>query len=87
MHTAIAELEQAPNNAAAMPAALPQFDTHGNLINPTTYNIVPAPNKMLLVVMYQWPVVAGPVGLVFGGLGNGNFLLVSTHVFQIEPST
>ncbi len=83
----IVELEQAPNSAAAMSSSLPQFDSHGNLVNPTTFQIVPAPNKMLLVVMYQWPVIAGPIGLAFGGLGNGNFLLVSTHVFQIEPNT
>lgn len=83
----IVELEQAPTSVATMSSALPQFDSSGNLVNPTTFQIVPAPNKMLLVVMYQWPVIAGPVGMLFGGLGNGNFLLVSTHVFQIEPST
>ena len=55
--------------------------------NPTTFTVVPAPNKMLLIVMYQWPVISGPLGMMFGGLGNGDFLLVSTQVFQIEPCT
>jgi Flp pilus assembly protein TadG len=83
----IVALEEAPTSASGMAAAMPQFNSDGSLANPTTYAIVPAPNKMLLIVMYEWPVISGPLGMVFGGLGNGNYLLVSTHVFQIEPST
>jgi Flp pilus assembly protein TadG len=80
----IVELEQAPSSAANMAAAMPQFDSNGNLTNPTSYSVLPAPAKMMLVVMYQWPVIGGPLGLNFGSLGNGNFLLVSTQVFQVE---
>jgi Flp pilus assembly protein TadG len=83
----IVALEEAPTSAAGMAAAMPQFKSNGTLANPTTFTVVPAPNKMLLIVMYEWPVISGPLGMVFGGLGNGNFLLVSTHVFQIEPNT
>ena len=83
----IVDVEQAPTNAAAMAAAMPQFDSTGKLKNPTNFVIAPAPAKMLLVVMYQWPVVGGPLGLNFGSLGNGTFLLVSTQVFQIEPTS
>jgi len=83
----IVQLTQAPTNAANMLTAMPQFDASGNLIQPTTYNIFAAPTKMLLIVMYQWPVIGGPLGLNFGSLGNGTYLLVSTQVFQIEPPT
>ena len=67
-----------------MAAAMPQFDVNGNLTNPTPYQLQDAPAKMMLVVMYQWPTIAGPLGVSFGSLGNGNFLLVSTQVFQVE---
>jgi Flp pilus assembly protein TadG len=83
----IVALQQAPTTAAAMSTAMPQFDTNGNLTQQTTYNVAPAPAQMLLVVMYQWPVIGGPLGLKFGGLGNGAYLLVSTQVFMIEPPT
>jgi Flp pilus assembly protein TadG len=83
----IVQLQLAPTSAANMASAMPTFDANGNLTNPTTYQVLPAPAKMILVVMYQWPVISGPFGMKFGGLGNGNFLLVSTQVFQIEPTT
>ena len=83
----IVELEQAPSTAASMSTAMPQFDANGNLTQPTTYTLAPAPAQMLLVVMYQWPVIGGPLGLNFGSLGNGAYLLVSTQVFMIEPPT
>lgn len=83
----IVQLQPAPSSAANMSSALPQFDANGNLLNPTTYTLAPAPAQMLLTVMYQWPVIGGPLGLNFGNVGNGMFLLVSTHVFMIEPPT
>jgi Flp pilus assembly protein TadG len=83
----IVELEPAPSTAASMTNAMPQFDNNGILTQPTTYTVVPAPAQMLLVVMYQWPVIGGPLGLNFGSLGNGAYLLVSTQVFMIEPPT
>jgi len=83
----IIDLEPAPTSAAAMAAAMPQFDASGNLKNATSYTLAGAPAKMLLVVMYQWPVVGGPLGFNLGNMGNGTLLLVSTQVFQIEPTS
>lgn len=85
----IIALEPAPANAASMSASMPQFDSNGNLTATPPYNIaamVPGA-KGMLVVMYQWPVLGGPLGLSFSSLGNGALLLVATQVFQIEPST
>ena len=67
--------------------AVPQFDANGNLLNATSFQVLPAPAQMLLIVMYQWPVIGGPLGLNFGNLGNGTYLLISTHVFMVEPPT
>jgi Flp pilus assembly protein TadG len=83
----IVQLQQAPTTAASMASAMPQFDNNGVLTQQTTYNLAPAPAQMLLIVMYQWPVIGGTLGLNFGSLGNGAYLLVSTHVFMIEPPT
>lgn len=40
---------------------------------------------VVLQVMYQWPVVLGPLGFNLSNLSNGNRLLVSTAVFKNEP--
>jgi Flp pilus assembly protein TadG len=83
----IVELEQAPTSAAQMSAAMPQFDSSGALTNPTSFGIAAAPSKMMLIVMYQWPVFGGIMGLNFGSLGNGTLLMTSTQIFQIEPTS
>ena len=81
----IVDLEQVPANNNLL-SAMPQFDASGNLVNPTNFAVAPAPAKMMLIVMYQWPVIGGMLGLNFGNLGNGTYLMVSTQVFQVEPS-
>jgi Flp pilus assembly protein TadG len=83
----IVELQPAPTSAAQMNAAMPQFDANGVLTTPTSYSIAAAPAKMMLIVMYQWPVIGGPFGLTFANLGNGKLLMSSTQIFQIEPVT
>lgn len=78
----------APSTTAqCMANLMPQFDASGNLKNPTTFNPGSPQTKMVLTVMYQWPVVSGPLGLTFSNLGNGAYLLASTQVFQIELCT
>jgi Flp pilus assembly protein TadG len=83
----IVQLEPAPANQAAMAGSMPQFDSNGNLTNPTSYNTGSPNTKMMLTIMYQWPVISGPLGLTFSNVGNGTYLLSSTEVFYIEPCT
>jgi Flp pilus assembly protein TadG len=83
----IVELEPAPSSASQMAAAMPRFKSSGALTNPTSYSIEPAPSKMMLIVMYQWPVFGGALGLNFSNLGNGTLLMTSTQIFQIEPAS
>lgn len=86
----IVSLELAPSSASGMAAAMPQFNADGSLqTSSTAYALssAVAPAKMMLVVMYQWPVIGMPsMGFNFSNMGNGTFLLVSTQVFQVEPS-
>jgi Flp pilus assembly protein TadG len=83
----VVDLEPAPTSVSNMSSALPKFDSAGNLIKTTNYSVAPAPAKMMLVVMYQWPIVGGPLGFSLGNMGNGTLLMSSTQVFQIEPSS
>ena len=91
----IVSLQLAPTTSAGFTSALPQFDKNGNLVStPPIASIPPSTTgaQVLLVVMYQWPVIAGPfstgmLGTYFGTLPNGNFLLSTTEVFQTEPCT
>jgi Flp pilus assembly protein TadG len=61
------------------------FNNNGTVSN--TWNFSPgSPGSIVVVqVMYQWPVVLGPLGFNISNLPNGNRLLVSTAVFKSEP--
>ena len=61
------------------------FDSHGNVSNSWAYNTGAAGDIVVVQVMYQWPVVLGPLGFNLSNLSNGNRLLVSTAVFKNEP--
>ena len=54
------------------------------MTNSWNYNPGLSGKLMILRVMYQWPVVAGPLGLVFSDLANGTLFMSSTQVFQNE---
>lgn len=69
-------------------SSLPKFDNKGNLVNPTNYSVGASTDKMLLTVIYPWPVIGGPswLGLTFADQNsNGTRRLVSTQVFYKEP--
>jgi Flp pilus assembly protein TadG len=61
------------------------YDSHGNVTNTWQFN--PGnPNDIVVVrVMYQWPVMLGPLGFNLSNLPNGDRLLVGTAVFKNEP--
>lgn len=61
------------------------FNANGTVSN--TWNYSPGtPGSIVVVqVMYQWPIVLGPLGFNLSNLSNGNRLLISTAVFKNEP--
>lgn len=60
------------------------YGSGGTVTN--SWNYTPgSPGKlMILRVMYQWPVIVGPLGLAFSDLANGTLFMSSTQVFQNE---
>jgi len=62
------------------------FDSHGNVTNTWNYQLGNPGDIVVVQVMYQWPVVLGPLGFNLSNLPNGNRLLVSSNVFKREPA-
>jgi Flp pilus assembly protein TadG len=58
---------------------------NGNVSNTWSYNTGNPGDIIVVQVMYQWPVVLGPLSMNLANLSNGNRLLVSTAVFKSEP--
>jgi Flp pilus assembly protein TadG len=61
------------------------YDKNGNVTNTFNYSTGSPGDIIILRVMYNWPVVGGPL---LPGLSNqpgGNHLLVATSVFKTEP--
>ena len=81
----IVDLEPAPTSASGITSALPQFTASGALKNTTNFVVGSQNTQMILTLMYQWPVISGPLGVSFSNMGNGTYLLISTQVFYKEP--
>jgi Flp pilus assembly protein TadG len=62
------------------------FDPSGNVTNTWNYQVGNPGDIVVVQVMYQWPLVLGPLGFTLANLSNGNRLLVSSNVFKREPS-
>lgn len=79
-------LTVAASNSSISTAA-PTFDASGTLTTALSY-AAPVPGQiMVLQVIYQWPVIGLPLGIKFGNLGNGKYLMMSTQVFMVEQPT
>jgi Flp pilus assembly protein TadG len=61
------------------------FNGSGAVTNSWSYNTGNPGDIVVVQVMYQWPIVLGPLGFNLSNMSNGNRLLVSTAVFKNEP--
>jgi Flp pilus assembly protein TadG len=72
-------------SSAVMSAPTLTYNKQGQVNNTWSYS-PGGPNDIVVVqVMYQWPVVGGPLGFTLANLSNGDRLLMSTAVFKNEP--
>ena len=72
-------------SSASTAAPTLTFDSKGNVTNTWAYSTGSAGDKVVLEVMYQWPVFMGPLGFTLATLPNGNRLLMASAAFQNEP--
>jgi Flp pilus assembly protein TadG len=61
------------------------YDPSGKITNSWSYSPGAAGDIVILRVMYNWPVVAGPLLPGLANQPNGDRLLVATAVFKNEP--
>jgi len=75
------------NSFSSANTAMPTltFNSSGVVTNTWNYNTGNPGDIVVVQVMYQWPIVLGPLGFTLANLSNGNRLLMSTAVFKNEP--
>ena len=61
------------------------YDKNGNVTNTWAFNAGTAGSIVVLRILYQFPVIPGPLSLNLANLSNGTHLMMATSVFQVEP--
>ena len=61
------------------------FDSSGAVTNQWAWSPGNAGDIVIVQVMYQWPIILGPLGFNLSNLSNGNRLLISTVAIKTEP--
>jgi Flp pilus assembly protein TadG len=61
------------------------YNGSGGVSNTWSYSPGSPGSIVVVQVMYQWPIVLGPLGFSLANLSNGDRLLISTAVFKSEP--
>jgi Flp pilus assembly protein TadG len=61
------------------------FDGNGNVTNAWSYNSGTPGQVMVVQLIYQWPIVGGPLGYVLSTLGNGHTEMMGVSAFRVEP--
>jgi Flp pilus assembly protein TadG len=72
-------------SSASTSAPTLTYNAQGQVTNTWTYAPGGPGDIVVVQVMYQWPVVLGPLGFNLSNLSNGDRLLMSTAVFKNEP--
>ncbi len=72
-------------SSASTAAPTLTFGAQGQVTNTWTFSPGGPGNIVVVQVMYQWPIVLGPLGFNLSNLSNGNRLLMSTAAFRNEP--
>lgn len=61
------------------------YNSNGTVSNTWSYNPGTPGQVMVVQLIYQWPIVAGPFGYVLSNLGNGTTEMMGVAAFRVEP--
>ena len=61
------------------------FNGQGQVTNSWSYSPGTPGQVMVVQLIYQWPVIGGPLGFVLNNLGNGNAEMMGVTAFRVEP--
>lgn len=68
-------------------ASAPQltFNAQGQVTNSWSFDLGTPGQVMVVQLIYQWPVVGGPLGFSLANLGNGTAEIMGVSSFRVEP--
>lgn len=58
---------------------------NGAVSNTWAYDLGSPGQVMVLQLVYQWPIISGPLGSVVSDLGNGTAEMMGVTAFRVEP--
>jgi len=66
------------------------YNANGSVSNSWSYNpggcvTDVSPNIIVIRLIYQWPVIGGPLGFTLSNLANGSAEITGVSVFRVEP--
>ncbi len=61
------------------------FNSQGQVTNTWSYTPGTPGQVMVVQLIYQWPIVSGPLGYVLSSLGNGHAEMMGVSAFRVEP--
>lgn len=61
------------------------YNAQGQVTNSWSYNPGTPGDVMVVQLIYQWPIVAGPLGFTLKSLGNGTTEIMGVTAFRVEP--
>jgi len=78
---------QSYTSFSAANAAQPTLTFNGSGQVTNTWSYAPGTPGQVMVVqlIYQWPIVSGPLGYVLSSLGNGHAEMMGVSAFRVEP--
>lgn len=61
------------------------YNAAGQVNNTWSYTPGASGQVMVVQLIYQWPIVSGPIGSVLSSLGNGTTEIYGVSAFRVEP--
>jgi Flp pilus assembly protein TadG len=72
-------------NAANTSTPTLTYDAQGNVTNQWSFATGNAGSIVIVRLIYQWPVIGGPLGFALSNLSNGTRLMMGVSAFRVEP--